>query len=94
MFEDLIKSAHTPVPKNWSVSSIREESENNIPNLPSTQKYSTPSTPQMSMGGNKNASAPLWVYEDQGELPNYLQGKKITDSFESYTNMLDNNTIQ
>ena len=93
MFEDLIKSAHTPVTKSRSVSSIREESENDIPNVPSAQNYSTPSAPQMSMGGNKNTSAPLWVYEDQGELPNYSQGKKVTDSFESYTNMLDNNTI-
>ena len=93
MFEDLIKSAHTPVPKSRSVSSIMEESENNIPNAPSTQRYSTPSAPQMSTGGNKNASAPLWVYEDPGELPNYSQGKKVTDSFESYTDMLDDATI-
>ena len=96
MFEDLIKGAQAPVPKSRSVSSIREESENNIPDVPSTQKYSTPNPPQMSMGGNKNVSAPplpLWVYEDQGELPNYSQGKKVTDSFEEYTNMLDNNTI-
>lgn len=97
MFEDLIKGAQAAVPKSRSVSSIREEAENNIPDVASTQKYSTPNPPQMSMGGgNKNALAaplPQWVYEDQGELPNYSQGKKVTDSFEEYRNMLDDNTI-
>ena len=97
MFEDLIKGAQAAVPKSRSVSSIREEAENNIRDVGSTQKYSTPNPPQMSMGGgNKNALAaplPQWVYEDQGELPNYSQGKKVTDSFEEYANMLDDNTI-
>ena len=96
MFEDLIKGAQAAVPKSRSVSSIREEAENNIRDVGSTQKYSTPNPPQMSMGGNKNALAaplPQWVYEDQGELPNYSQGKKVTDSFEEYRNMLDDNTI-
>ena len=58
MFEDLIKGACIPLGKSRSVSSIREESENNIQDVTSTQKYSTPNPPKMSMGGNKNASAP------------------------------------
>ena len=96
MFEDLIRDGRIPLGKGRSVSSIREASENNIQDVTSTQKYSTPTPPKMSMGGNKNVSStphPLWVYEDQTELPNYSQGKKVTDSFEEYTNMSDNNTI-
>ena len=51
MFEDLIKDARIPLGKSRSVSSIREESENNIQDVTTTQKYSTPNHPKMSMGG-------------------------------------------
>merc|ERR1712215_380141 len=43
--------------------------------------------------GGRDRSSPLWVYQDQSILPNYSQGKKVTDSFESYKNMLDNDTV-
>ena len=93
MFEDLMKNEQAPVENNRSIKSIMEDPQNNISNDHSAQKYSTPSGPQMSMGGNKDRSTPLWVYEDQTILPNYSQGKKVTDSFESYQNMLNNNTV-
>ena len=97
MFEDLIRDGRIPLGKGRSVSSIREASENNIQDVTSTQKYSTPTPPEMSMGeGDKNVSSgphPLWVYEDQTELPNYSQGKKVTDYFAEYTDMLNNNTV-
>merc|ERR1712215_232723 len=59
-----------------------------------TPKYSTPSVPPMVMGDGRDRSSPLWVYQDQSILPNYSQGKKVTDSFESYKNMLDNDTVE
>ena len=38
-------------------------------------------------------SAPLWIYDDQTTLPKHSQGKKVDESFESYKNLLNNNTI-
>ena len=58
------------------------------------KKYpSTENLPQQLGEGRKLGSGPLWVYDDQTTLPNYSQGKKVSDSFESYKNMLDNNTV-
>merc|ERR1712055_546036 len=51
----------------------------------------TPINPQMSTGGAQ--TTPLWVYEDQNTLPSYSQAKKVADSFESYKNVLDNDSI-
>ena len=93
MFEDLMKNRQPPVETNRSVKSIIEADQNNISNELSTPKYSTPSVPPMVMGDGRDRSTPLWVYEDQSILPNYSQGKKVTDSFESYKNMLDNDTV-
>ena len=50
MFDDLIKYRHIPVECDWSITSIIEDSRNNISNDQSGVKYSTPSGPQMSVG--------------------------------------------
>ena len=93
MFEDILKNTHTSVDANRSIKSIIEDSENNnnIQNKDTEPKYSTSINPQMSTGGAQ--ATPLWVYEDQNTLPNYSQAKKVTDTFESYKNVLDNNSI-
>ena len=97
MFEDILKNTHTPVEANRSIKSIIEDSEintnnnNNIQNKDIEPKYSTPINPQMSTGGAQ--TTPLWVYEDQNTLPSYSQAKKVADSFESYKNVLDNDSI-
>ena len=93
MFEDILKNTHTSVDANRSIKSIIEDSENNnnIQNKDTEPKYSTSINPQTSTGGAQ--STPLWVYEDQNTLPNYSQAKKVTDTFESYKNVLDNNSI-
>ena len=92
MFEDLTKNCQVPVENNRSIKSIIEESESINEN---SDKYPTVSLPpQMQLGeGRKLGSAPLWIYEDQTTLPIYSQGKKVDDSFESYKNILNNNTI-
>lgn len=86
MFEDIMKG-HTAVEANRSIKSIIEDSENKD----TEPKYSTSVKPQTSTGGAQ--ATPLWVYEDQNTLPNYSQAKKVTDTFESYKNVLDNNSI-
>ena len=86
MFEDIMKG-HTAVEGNRSIKSIIEDSENKD----TEPKYSTSVKPQTSTGGAQ--ATPLWVYEDQNTLPNYSQAKKVTDTFESYKNVLDNNSI-
>ena len=93
MFEDILKNTHTSVDANRSIKSIIEDSENNnnIQNKDTEPKYSTSINPQTSTGGAQ--STPLWVYEDQNTLPIYSQAKKVTDTFESYKNVLDNNSI-
>ena len=87
MFEDILKNTHTSVDANRSIKSIIEDSENKD----TEPKYSTSVKPQTSTGGAQ--ATPLWVYEDQDTLPNHSQAKKVTDSFESYKNVLDNNSI-
>ena len=58
------------------------------------KKYSSSGNIPTQLGEGKNTgTAPLWIYGDQTTLPDYSQGKKVSDSFESYKNMLDNNTI-
>ena len=92
MFEDILKNTRTSVDANRSIKSIIEDSENNnIQNKDTEPKYSTSIDPQMSTGGAQ--AGPLWVYEDQNTLPDYSQAKRVTDSFESYKNVLDNNSI-
>ena len=93
MFEDLTRGKQDSVENNRSIKSIIDDPQNNITNGHSDQKYSAPSGPQMSSGGNKESPNPLWVYDDQTIMPNYSQGKKVTDTFESYKNMLDSNTV-
>ena len=87
MFEDILKNTHKPVDDNRTIKSIIEDSENKD----TEPKYSTSIKPQMSTGGAQ--ATPLWVYEDQNTLPKYSQAKKVTDTFESYKNVLDNNSI-
>ena len=87
MFEDIL-NGHTAVDANRSIKSIIEDAENKD----TEPKYSTSVKPQTSTGGGAQAT-PLWVYEDQNTLPNYSQAKKVTDTFESYKNVLDNNSI-
>ena len=93
MFEDLLKNRQDSVENNRSIRSIIEESQNDNSNDHSGERFSTPSGPQMLMGGSKERPNPLWVYEDQSILPDYSQGKKLTETFESYKNMLDDNTL-
>ena len=93
MFDDLLKNRQSPEGNKRSINSIIEESQNNASNEYSGQKFSTSNGPQMSSGGNKERANPLWVYEDQSTLPAFSQGKKVTDSFDSYRNILENNTI-
>ena len=93
MFEDLLKNRQDSLENNRSIGSIIEDSQNDNSNEHSRERFSTPSGPQMTMGGSKERSSPLWVYEDQSILPDYSQGKKLTESFESYKNMLDDNTL-
>ena len=93
MFDDLIEYRHTPVECDRSITSIVEDSRNNISNDQSSVKYSTPCGPQISVGEGGDGASPMWVYEDQSILPNYSQGKKVTESLESYKNILDNNDV-
>ena len=88
MFEDML-NGHTTVDANRSIKSIIEDAENKD----TEPKYSTSVKPQTSTGGGGAQATPLWVYEDQNTLPNYSQAKKVTDTFESYKNVLDNNSI-
>ena len=93
MFEDLIKNKQPPVENERSVKSIIEQSQNNTSNDPSSQKYSTSIGPQMSVGQGNELSTPMWVYDNQSILPDYSQGKKVSDSLDAYRNMLDNDSI-
>ena len=77
MFEDLIKNKQPPVEHDRSIKSIIEDSQNNISNDPSSQKYSTSIGPQMSVGQGDGTSTPMWVYDNQSILPDYSQRKKV-----------------
>ena len=93
MFEDIMKKTQPAPVQNRSITSIIENSQNDISNDQPSQKFSTPTGPQMSVGRGNESSSPMWVYDNQSILPDYSQGRKVSQSFESYKNMLDNDSI-
>ena len=93
MFEDIMKKTQPAPDQNRSISSIIENSQNDISNDLPSQKFSTSTGPQMSVGQGNEYNSPMWVYENQSILPDYSQGRKVSESLESYKKMLDDETI-
>ena len=90
MFKDLVSKTPQLPENNRSINSIIEENQKDHKK---DHLYTSSSSPKFFGEGQNRALPPLWVYEDQTTLPDYSLGQKVSNAFELYKDILNNNDI-